>query len=251
MKKFWFIFLTVLCVYILLNSWESNAKDLRVMVIDTGIDATHPYLKPYVVDSKDENMVDTHGHGTFIAGIIAATKCEKLKIISCKAFAKKTGQGELNMIVGCLDRAYREGIDIVNISGGGNTYDAPEEEAVKKLEEKNVPVVVAAGNEGKFLGSPCFNYWPACLGESNIVTVGALGRNGERWVSSSYQINPANGRPLEIHSSSNYGKPEMIWRVGEDIKSTSLNHGYTTLSGTSMATALYTHYLVKKKCSEE
>lgn len=251
MKKVWFVLLAAACTYILLNSWESDAKEIRVMVIDTGIDATHPYLTPYVTSDKSEDYIDNHGHGTFIAGIIAATKCDRLKIVSCKAFNKKDGKGEYNLVVDCLNRAYTENIDIVNISGGGNAYDPLEEQAIAKLEQKHVDVVVAAGNDGKLLGSPCFNYWPACLGESNLYTVGALGRNGERWISKSYQRDPTTGKPLEVHNASNYGKPDMVWRVGEDIKSTYLNHGYTTMSGTSMATALYTHYLVKKKCSTE
>lgn len=221
-KNFW---LSFLIIFLIGSLWDNYApaKDIKVMTIDTGLDASHPYLQPYITPIVSEDYIDTHGHGTFVAGILAATGCKRLKIIPCK----------LDNYVLCLVRAYKENVDIVNFSGGGIEYDPFEDNAIRALNNKGIPVVVAAGNDHRFLGSPCWGYFPACSGQPNVIPVGALGRDEEHL------------------RSSNYGKPDMVWRIGEDIRSTYLNHGWATMSGTSMATALYTHYLIKQMCKDE
>lgn len=207
------------------------AKDIRVMVLDTGIDSTHKYLQPYLdkedVQQYPQNYIDKRGHGTHVAGIIASTRVKNLKIISCKFY--DVNDGSFKDLYGCLERAILEDFDFVNFSGGGNTFDPKEYELIKTLTENGTIMVVSAGNDNHNLGSPCWGYFPACYLLPNLYPVGSLGRNGQRY------------------PSSNYGNNDIVWITGEDIMSTLPNNRYGRMTGTSMAAALYTHVLVKKK----
>jgi subtilisin family serine protease len=211
------------------HSCDSQAKDIRVMVVDTGVDRNHidlmPYVEPY---GPYEDYDDDYGHGTHIAGIIAGAKCPYLHIISCKAFFK--GAGQFDKLTYCFNRALKEHIDIVNFSGGGDQSSDEEYAILKKVSDAGIKIVVAAGNHDKNLGSPCFGYFPACYRLPNETAVGALGQDD-------YKL-----------SFSDYGIPEMKWAVGEKIFSTLPGNKYGYMSGTSQATAAYTKSLVQEMC---
>lgn len=218
---------------------KSNEK-IRVMIIDTGI-AKLPETQEYLSSiNSTQDLNDTHGHGTHIAGIILYGRqgddpvCKEVELLSCKFYGKP--DESLHETSNCFRAAKNLNVEIVNFSGGGRAVDTAENEAVKAYPGK---IVVAAGNEetdktGK-VTKPAWDiskeaYYPASLNLPNMVVVG-------------------NGTRQELRSnSSNYGLPGMVWRDGSAISSLDPKGGKKIMSGTSQATAIYTHELLKKEC---
>lgn len=220
----------------LLHSSCAHAKDVRVLVIDSGVSVNHMFLLKYVEAGPYEDTLDDIGHGTHVAGIIAGSGCPNLKIVSCKAFFK--GHAVLNRVHDCLQKAIDNKFDIVNFSGGGESSDDEEYKLIKQISDKGTQINVAAGNgipenhkKGKSLGSPCFGYFPACY--TNIDNLNAVG-------SKSVADN--------ISWFSNYGLIGEKWEYGEDVYSTLPDNKYGRMSGTSMATAAFTMHMVQDMC---
>jgi subtilisin len=193
-----------------------------VAVLDTGVDKTHADLKENLllnlaadfVDAK-KDVEDKNGHGTHVTGIIAAVDntigvvgvAPQAKIMPVQVLSA-SGFGSWSGLVNGLDHAGFNGARVINMSLGGSDpglqdlYDALQAAAV------NAVVVAASGNEGA--AQPGF---PAS--DPNVVAVGAT--------------NSGDGVP----SWSNAG--EEVLAPGASIYSTYKGGGYTTLSGTSMA----------------
>src|SRR4051812_12492401 len=89
---------------------------IKVMVIDTGIDAKHPALAHYVSaqDQLDNPLdyQDPHGHGTHITGLITKDVCDRVEIYSC-AYNSDV-RPSMSTVVACLNRAFSMDMDIVN-----------------------------------------------------------------------------------------------------------------------------------------
>lgn len=214
------------------NSIEiSTCKTIKVMIIDTGI-APNDQIEPYLAPSNDkEDLKDKHGHGTHVTGLILYGSklddalCDQIEIHSCKFF-----EPSLHTVKACVKKASELGIDIINFSGGGKDFDSEEAEEIKKF--KGI-FITAAGNSEAFKAASDISkkpYYPASLNYPNMRIVG-------------------NGIDEKIRSkSSNYGLPGMIWRKGDNLTSFSNNSGKATLSGSSQATAVYTHEILKRKC---
>jgi len=157
-----------------------------VSVIDTGVDFNHPDLFGFGSDGKviggynfineGEPPIDTNGHGTQVAGIIAADGkisgiAPKSKILAYKV--SKDGEGvESDLIIKAIRKSIQDGADVINISLGVNKTNSQIEEAVNEALEKEIFVVTAAGNDGpkiKSIGSPGKNF--------GSITVGATYNN--------------------------------------------------------------------------
>ncbi len=150
---------------------ELTGEGIKVAVVDTGIDYTHKDLFGFGEDGKvvygydflerDNEPMDTDGHGTLVAGIIAADG--KLKGVAPKAelvayrIASEGSYVSTNDMIRALDRAVDDGIDVVNISLGLDYVSEEIDKAVENLVKKGVVVIAAAGNNGqtsKTIGSP-------------------------------------------------------------------------------------------------
>jgi|SRR5271166_189157 len=213
---------------LLLLCSNAYAKQVRVMVLDSGIDASHLELVKYVEAGSYDDLHDFYGHGTHVAGIIAESGCPNLKIVSCKGFFVK-GHGAIVPIVNCLNRAIKEHIDIINFSANGELPFDEEFQVMKKVSAAGIKINVAAGNDNKYLGSPCYRSFPACYRLDGMTIVGALDRNNR------YEL-------------SNYGIPGMAWEQGVNILSTLPDNKYGKMTGTSMATAMFTRHMVQDLC---
>ena len=163
-----------------------DGTGIKVAVIDTGVDFNHPDLFGWGPDGKviggynfiqeDQPPMDKNGHGTQVAGVIAADGqavgiAPKVKILAYKV--SEDGEGvSSELIIRAIEKAVEDGANIINISLGVNKTNAKIERAVTHALEKEIFVVTAAGNDGpklKTIGSPGSNF--------GSVTVGATYNN--------------------------------------------------------------------------
>jgi len=163
-----------------------DGTGIKIAVIDTGVDFNHPDLFGWGPDGKviggynfvheDEPPIDTNGHGTQVAGVIAADGeikgiAPKAKILAYKV--SENGEGvSSDLIIRAIEKAMEDDADIINISLGVNKTNASIDRAVNHALERGVFVVTAAGNDGpalKTIGSPGRDF--------GSVTVGATYNN--------------------------------------------------------------------------
>jgi subtilisin family serine protease len=230
------------------KAWAAgyNGKGVKIAVLDTGVDTTHPDLKDQVIESRNfttaADALDHFGHGTHVASIAAGTGARShgtytgvapgAKILNGKVL-DDTGSGDDSGILAGMEWAAAQGADVVNLSLGG--YDTPQidplEAEVNKLSaEKGILFAIAAGNEGpESIGSP---------GSADAaLTVGAVDGNDKLADFSSTgprvgdgAIKPDVTAPgVDITAAAAPGSV-IDKEVGENPP------GYLTLSGTSMAT---------------
>ena len=142
-------------------------EGIRVAVIDTGVDFNHPDLFGWGPEGKvigghnfiqeNELPLDTNGHGTQVAGVIAADGqitgiAPKAKILAYKV--SDDGEGvSSDLIIKAIDRAIKDGADVINISLGVNKTNEKIDRAVNRALEREIFVVTAAGNDGPGIGT--------------------------------------------------------------------------------------------------
>ncbi len=190
------------------SAWDTatDCSATVVAVIDSGADYEHPdftaniWANPaeiagdgidndgngYVDDTVgwdfvfDEGMpVDADGHGTHVAGTIAAVGnnargvsgiCWRARIMVLRAF-DAIGIGTVADVVEAMQYARLKGAGVVNASYSGSNYSQAEQEAVSALNAAGILLVAAAGNEG--LDNDQTPSYPASYGLANIISVGA------------------------------------------------------------------------------
>jgi subtilisin family serine protease/subtilase family serine protease len=222
---------------------STGSPTVVVAVIDTGIDYTHPDLAPHYAGgydfvSGDFDPFDDHGHGTHVAGTIAAGLenltgnpgtaegvvgvAPQARILSYKVCAAD-GTCTDAAVIAAIGRAVADGAKVINMSLGDAAYSQALADGVQAAWNAGVVIVAGAGNDGTT--AP---FYPAAL--DNVVSVGAFDEDHRR------------------ASFSNYGSWVDISAPGSNILSTyplskCVEAGtpgdtgcYAWLSGTSMAT---------------
>lgn len=206
--------------------WEyTKGKDVKVAILDTGCDNKHPDLAANIIairnfTNSSQGALDVRGHGTHVAGIVAAINngigmigiAPESKLVIAKVLGDD-GSGNYNHIIAGLEWAIEQDVDIINMSLGSSAQP-PEQlhTAIQKAADKGIVIISATGNNN---GEVC---WPAQYDEA--IAVSAVDQNDER------------------ASFSNYGIKNEIIAPGVDILSTFPNNKYAKLSGTSMATPI-------------
>jgi subtilisin len=225
------------------NGTGAKPVNVDVAVIDTGIDLTHPDLNvkaniSYVIGTR--NGKDDNGHGTHVAGTIAA-RDNSVGAVGTAPGANlwavkvldRNGSGNLSAVVAGIDfvTRYAGTIKVANMSlGMEGTTDAGNT-AINNAVAAGVTFVVAAGNSTKAASG----FWPAA--NPNVITVSALSDyNGTGPSGTVGQPSGSIQDPDDSFASySNFGSPVAICAPGTQIFSTYKDGGYATFSGTSMA----------------
>jgi subtilisin family serine protease len=188
------------------SAWDNlstNVNEVVVAVIDTGVDSTHPDLAGRVLTGwnwvgNNNNTMDDHGHGTHVAGTIAAQP-NSIGIVGVAPFVKilplkvlsSSGSGYSAHVLEAIQCAAELGVDAINLSlgsfGSGSSFDSTSAEyntyisrATTGYWGKKVAVFAAAGNNGSWIT----NTTPANAREA--ITVGAHKPNGYRCGFSNY-----------------------------------------------------------------
>lgn len=221
----------------------SGGKDVAVAVLDTGILKSHPDLIRRVGDCKDfsapkQALVngkcdDRNGHGTHVAGIIAADGGEdgrglygiapQVAILAYKV-CDNSGSCWTDDVAAGIQTAADNGAQIINMSLGSDAESPLIASALAYAADRHVLVVGAAGNDGPYQGS--IDY-PAA--NPLVIGVGAIDVSllVPDW--SSRGINTVTTPDLIEEKDIEFGAP------GVNIESTWKDGGYAILSGTSMA----------------
>lgn len=213
--------------------WDTTkGAGITVAILDTGCDTDHPDLQGRITkgrnftdddQSNPDIYKDYNGHGTHVAGTIAAIQnntgvvgvAPEVNLLIGKVL-NKDGSGQINWIIKGIEYAIEQKVDIISMSLGGPD-DVPElHEAIQKAVNGNILVICAAGNEGDNDSNTDEYGYPGYYNE--VISVGAINLNRQS---------------SEFSNSNN--EVDLV-APGENILSTYLDGKYATLSGTSMAT---------------
>ncbi len=192
----------------------------------------------FLLNSPESN--DTRGHGTMVSGMIGAKgnngfgitgMAWNVKLMPLNMFPNLWGNATLDAAVKAMNYAVDNDVDIINASFGQADDDlVPDEgfnifiEAVDRAERKGIPIVAAAGNSSG--DNDKTGMIPATLPHSNIISVGAMNRYGEKWAKTNYGQN-------SVH----------VMAPGEEILTTHTS-GTRSPSGTSLSAPIVTGIIV-------
>lgn len=235
------------------DAWDTatDCAAIPVAVIDSGVDYTHTDLAAniwtnpaetagdgvdndsngYKDDTRgwdfvagDNDPMDENGHGTHVAGTIAAIGdnaigvtglCWRGAVMALRAFGAE-GKGTVADVVKAMDYARAKGARVVNASYAGDDFSQAEYEAIGRLQDAGILLVVAAGNEN--VNNDRYASYPAGYDLPNIIAVAATDRSDR------------------LTSRSNFGATTVhVAAPGDLILSTYLGNDYALESGTSMA----------------
>ena len=198
-----------------------TGQNVRVGIIDTGIDELHSkqdgQLHHAMVKAKDftnsrHGYWDTHGHGTHVAGVVAAQNhsiANGVGLYIAKGLGDD-GSGSNYSIANAINWLVDEEVDVINMSLGSSRRSRIIGEAIERAALKGIITLAAAGNDSGVIG------WPAM--ENSAFSVGAINKN------------------KDLAGFSNFGPNLDGVSPGVRIRSLYSNGGYAVLSGTSMAT---------------
>ncbi|MCP9201368.1 S8 family serine peptidase [Gramella sp. GC03-9] len=199
-------------------------------ILDSGVDLDHPDLNvdasrgfnAFTSGRDGKSLDDGNGHGTHVAGTIAAVN-NTVGVIGVAAGATvvpvkvldSRGSGSYSGVIAGVDFVGANGAngDVANMSLGGPVSQALDD-AVVAAASNGIKFVLAAGNES----DDANNHSPARANGTNVYTISAMDSN-DNWA-----------------SFSNYGNPPVDYAApGVSVKSTWKDGNYNTISGTSMA----------------
>jgi hypothetical protein len=196
-----------------------DTSNVKVCVVDTGIDLQHPNRGNVIGSIGYAGAVqDRGGHGTHTAGTVAGTGgvgVSRAKLLICKGLSD-AGSGSSSALAQCLTWCGQQGAQIVSNSWGSTQSDNMINQAIAGLTQKGIYVFVANGNGGS--GDPV--NWPAKLAGSNPLV---------------YAIASSDSSD-KISTFSSRGPETRFISPGTAITSNWPGGGTNSISGTSMAT---------------
>jgi len=204
------------------KAWKVNEgnKDITIAVLDTGVNQDHPALKGRVKTGRNiiynkNDATDDNGHGTHVAGIMAAHSNQmtgidlNATILPIKVLDKK-GNGPTSTIIKGIKYAMEQDVDVINMSYVNYSFSQAEEDILWEAYKKGIVLVGASGNDGRSSTGYPASYLP-------VISVSAADEQHER------------------ASFSNYGDWINLTAPGVNIFSTHVAGGYRSGSGTSFS----------------
>jgi subtilisin family serine protease len=213
-----------------LEAWDivTGTQQIVIAVIDSGVKLDHPEFVGRLVAGYDYINNDTvpnddSGHGTHVAGIIAAALDNGEGIAgvrpNCALMPVKVldenNLGSWSQLAKGILFAVDNGARILNLSLGSTSPSETMASAIDYALQSGTIVIAAAGNFNS--DAP---FYPASL--EGVIAVGATTKKGERWAKSDY------GGYIDLVAPG-----ELIYSTYHDLDN--VYHGYTYMSGTSMA----------------
>ncbi|AJY77603.1 hypothetical protein VN24_08185 [Paenibacillus beijingensis] len=210
-------------------AWRTvrEQTNLTIAVVDTGADLEHPDLKPNLVPGV--NVIapgrppeDDNGHGTSVAGIIAAAGNNgfgvsgmlwKAKLMPVKAL-DKSGYGDESSLGEGIVQAVNKGARIIVLSVGLYRYSPYMRDIAQYAESSGALLIAASGNDGGLYGAKAAVEYPAAY--PTVLAVGGATPSGKP--------DPRTNKGPEIDLSASW-----------DVYTTALGGGYHHEEGTSMA----------------
>ena len=201
------------------KAWNTTVGDsLLVGILDTGVDINHPDLAGKVEGLDSASTSDKIGHGTEVAGIIAADTNNSegiagvawnTKVLSIKV-TDDNGQAKVSSVVSALDKVYDKGVKIVQISLSTNQFSQALKNGIDEAVKRGILIISTGGNTGvEELRYPA--------GFNGVVGVGAVDEN------------------KEIESYSTTGDHISLVAPGSNVYTTTINSTYKEVNGTSFA----------------
>ncbi|MDX3752054.1 S8 family serine peptidase [Streptomyces sp. AK08-02] len=228
------------------EAWAAgyDGEGVKVAVLDTGVDDTHPDLKGRVDEAKNfseaADTVDRVGHGTHVASTVAGSGAHSggkykgvapgARLISGKVL-DDGGYGEESGVIAGAQWAVAEGAKVINLSLGGpdSPGEDPVEQAVNELSASSGALfVIAAGNDGPAtgtVGSP--GSAAAALTVGAVDRVDAMADFSSRGPTADGSLKPDLTAP---------GVDIVAAKAAEGTEGDPAADGYVSMSGTSMAT---------------
>ena len=204
-------------------AWStSRGEGVKVVVIDTGLDMTHPDLAGNIKGGwnaikKSGDFNDDHGHGTHCGGNIAALDNDigivgvapKADLYGGKVL-DANGSGSFDDVIAGMQWAVDNHMEVASMSLGADQGNQALADMVAAMKKGGVTLIAAAGNSGGAVGFPG--------GYPEAIAVAALDQNDQ------------------LADFSSRGPQVAVIAPGVNVYSLSKNGGYDTMSGTSMAT---------------
>jgi len=227
------------------TAWQTTtgSQSSVIGVIDSGIDFTHPDLidNEWTNDNPgaeadvhgwdyitDSNVIrDEQGHGTAIAGIIAAAGNNATGITGVMWQASlmslrvldNTGTGDISNAVEAIDYAVSHGAQVINLSWGTTGNSQILKDAIERAMRRGVVVVCSAGNNGQDVDST--PYYPASFGSRDLLAVASTDNFDQ------------------LTAWSDYGRRNVtVAAPGNNILTTRMGGGYWNVTGTSASAPL-------------
>ena len=227
------------------EAWSILQGDssVTVAVIDSGVDYTHPDLAPnyvggYDFANLDGDPMDDHGHGTHVAGTIAAAMenptgnpaeaegvagvAPHARILAYKV-CRADGSCDDFAVQQAIARAITDGAKVINMSLGQTEYSQSLDEAVQEAWNAGLVIVAGAGNDGT-----TEQFYPAAF--DNVIAVGAFDESHRRASFSNY------GSWVDISAPGSYIMSSYPMSSCTSTATPGDTGCYTWNSGTSMAT---------------
>ncbi|OGI18728.1 MAG: hypothetical protein A3B68_03555 [Candidatus Melainabacteria bacterium RIFCSPHIGHO2_02_FULL_34_12] len=205
------------------KAWNVTVGDssLVVGILDTGVDAKHPDLEGKVlqgINLSSQNYSDQIGHGTEVAGIIAAKTNNNQGIAGIGwntnvlpiKITDENGQARVSTVVVALEQAYENNVKIIQISLSTNQFSQTLKDAIQLAHDRGILIVSTAGNTGVQEVR-----YPAAF--PGVIGVGAINQS----------------KQIEYYSTR--GDHVSLVAPGSSIYTTTLNLGYSAVTGTSFS----------------
>lgn len=222
---------------------EYQQEKVVVAVIDSGVDVNHVDLKNriepggYDFYANSSIITDWHGHGTKVAGVIAAQAGNGQGIAGIAGpydvsmlpikIVNSSGKSNTAILIKALEYAIAEQVDVINLSLGGDSFSAIENEVIQRAIDAGIVVVAAAGNDAK-KGNPII--YPASY--DNVISVGAVDDTNNWSVFSNFNVFVTLVAP------------------GERVLTTFPNQSYGNDAGTSFSTPIVSGTVAMMKALE-